>query len=68
MRDDPYLHSACVAGASRVEELRSMIEAAGFVDVRIRPRDESREFIRDWAPERRVEDYVVSASIEGIKP
>ena len=68
MRDDPFLHSACVAGASRIEALQRMIADAGFHDIRIRPRDESRDFIRDWAPERGVEDYVVSATIEARKP
>ena len=59
MKDDPYLHSACVAGASLIQDLETMLAAAGFSDIRIRPREESREFIRDWAPGRRVEDYVV---------
>ena len=68
MKNDPYLHSACVAGASLVDELEAMLADAGFSDIRIRPREESREFIRDWAPGRRVEDYVVSATIEAIKP
>lgn len=68
MRDDPHLHSACVSGASLIDDLQSMIQAAGFTDIHIQPKDESKEFIRDWAPGRGVEDYVVSATIEAIKP
>jgi hypothetical protein len=68
MRDDPHLHSACVAGASPIDMLEAMLAAAGFVDVVIAPKDESRAFIRDWVPGRGVEDYVVSATIEGWKP
>ncbi len=45
-----------------------MIKEAGFSDVHIEPKDESRDFIRDWAPGRNVTDYVVSATIEGVKP
>jgi hypothetical protein len=45
-----------------------MLEAANFSDVRITPRDESREFIRDWVPGSGVEDYVISAHIEAVKP
>lgn len=58
----------CVAGASRVDELEMMLAAAGFADIRIRPKDASREFIRNWVPGRNAEDYVVSATIEAVKP
>ena len=68
MRNDPYLHSACVAGASLVTELEGWLEAAGFTDIVIQPKDESLEFIRDWAPGRGIEDYVISATIEAVKP
>ena len=68
VKDDPKLHSSCVAGAAMVDDLQAMLEAAAFHDVRITPKDESREFIRDWVPGSGVEDYVVSAHIEAIKP
>ena len=29
---------------------------------------ESKEFIKDWAPGKGVEEYVISANIEAIKP
>jgi len=67
IRDDLALHSACVAGASVIEELERMMRAAGFKNISIVPKDESREFIRDWAPGRKVEDFVVSAAIEARK-
>jgi arsenite methyltransferase len=67
-RDDPRLHSGCMAGAARIEDLEAMLTSAGFTRVAIRPKDESREFIRDWAPGRGVEDYLVAATIEAIKP
>lgn len=68
VKDDPKLHASCVAGAALVDDLQAMLEDAAFHDVRIRPRDESRQFIRDWVPGSGVEDYVVSAHIEAIKP
>lgn len=68
MREDMQLHSACVSGASTIDELTQMLAAAGFADVRIEPKDESREFIRDWVPGSRVEDYVLSATLEAVKP
>lgn len=68
MRNDPQLIAGCMGNASMIEELEGIMAAAGFVDIRIQPKDESREFIRDWAPGRGVEDYVVSATIEAVKP
>jgi SAM-dependent methyltransferase len=68
IRDDLQLYSGCMAGASQVNELEQILADSGFTDIRIAPKDESREFIKDWAPGRGVEDYVVSATIEAVKP
>lgn len=68
VKDDPQLHACCVAGASHIDELQRLLEQAGFVDIDISPKDESRAFIRDWVPGSGVEDYVVSASIEATRP
>jgi ubiquinone/menaquinone biosynthesis C-methylase UbiE len=68
IRNDPVLHSACVAGASQIEELETCMKAAGFQQISILPKDESRDFIRQWAPGRGVEEYVVSAYIGAVKP
>ena len=62
------MHAGCVGGAATIGELEEILRACGFEQIRIRPKDESREFIRDWAPGRRIEDYVVSATIEAIRP
>lgn len=68
MRNDEQLIAGCMGNASLIEDLEQMIIDAGFEQVRIAPKDESREFIRDWAPGSGVEDYVVSATIEAVKP
>lgn len=68
IRDDLQLYSGCMAGASLVDELEWMLSDSGFTAISIAPKDESKEFIKDWAPGRGVEDYVVSATIEAVKP
>ncbi|MDQ6974879.1 MAG: arsenite methyltransferase [Mariprofundaceae bacterium] len=68
MKNDPALYAGCMAGASLVDDLIEMMQAAGFEQVVVEPKDETRDFIRDWAPDRGVEDYVVSARIEAVKP
>ena len=68
MRNDPMLVAGCMGNASLIDDLAEMLKTAGFEDIRIEPKDESKEFIKDWAPDHNVTDYVVSASIEAVKP
>ncbi|MCU7797143.1 MAG: arsenite methyltransferase [Candidatus Thiodiazotropha sp. (ex Myrtea spinifera)] len=68
MRNDPKLIAGCMGNASLIDDLEENMSAAGFSDIRIQPKDESHDFIRDWAPGRGVEDFVVSATIEAVKP
>lgn len=45
-----------------------MLVDAGFTDVRVEEKAESREFIKDWMPGSGAEDYVVSANVTARKP
>jgi SAM-dependent methyltransferase len=67
LRDDSGLYCGCMGGAATMDTLRELLAAAGFGDIRITPKDGSREFLKDWAPGRGIEDYVVSAVIEARK-
>jgi arsenite methyltransferase len=48
-----------MAGASHISELKEMLRQAGFVEIKIAPKDASRSSIREWLPEKQIEDYVV---------
>lgn len=67
VRHDMALYTGCMAGASRVSEIEAMLRASGFTKIRVAPKDESKSFIRDWAPGTDITKYVVSATIEAIK-
>jgi SAM-dependent methyltransferase len=67
-RADPESVAACIAGASSVPALESMLADAGFVDVVIEPTAESAAFVSEWDAERDLSEYVVSATIEARKP
>ncbi|HYH02565.1 MAG TPA: methyltransferase domain-containing protein, partial [Bacillota bacterium] len=68
IKKDLALYAGCVAGASLIEVLETILSSVGFVDIKIQSKEESKEFIRDWAPGRQIEDYIVSATIEAFKP
>ena len=52
------------------KKLRKMLKKAGFVEIKVQPKDKSRELIQAWDPNKsdNAGDYVVSAYIEAVKP
>jgi SAM-dependent methyltransferase len=68
LQSDPALLCGCVAGAAPAERVESWLASVGFVDVRIIPKLESRELIKNWAPGRNLENHIVSAMVEARKP
>lgn len=62
------LFAGCVGGAADASKLETWLADAGFVDIRIEPKSESRELIHEWAPGLGVEKYVASATIQARKP
>jgi len=67
-KDIDRVYSGCISGASSINELESMLEKSGFINITIESKDESRAFIKNWIPGANVEQYLVSASICAIKP
>ena len=67
IKNDMDLYSSCVAGALKVDALDQILKEAGFNNIEINPKDESREFIKKWTPGVPIEDYVLSATIEAVK-
>jgi arsenite methyltransferase len=68
LKDDPSLLCGCIAGAATVKETETWLTETGFVDIRVTPKAESRELISTWAPGSGIEEFVVSAIVEGRKP
>jgi len=67
VKGDWAAYTGCMAGASQVIDLEKMLTSAGFESIRIAPKDTSRTFIQEWLPGSRIEDYLVSATIEATK-
>jgi SAM-dependent methyltransferase len=68
LQSDPALLCGCVAGAAPAERVEHWLTTAGFVDVRVTPKPESRELIKTWAPGHNLEDHIISAMVEARKP
>jgi arsenite methyltransferase len=59
---------ACIGGATVVDDLRSLLVAAGFVRIEIKLRESSREYLRQWTEDADAGEFVVSALITAYKP
>jgi SAM-dependent methyltransferase len=65
---DKDLICGCVVGAAPSDTIQGWLGAAGFTDIQVTVKEESRDLIRQWAPGRGIEDYVASAIIQARKP
>lgn len=65
---DMALYTGCIAGASMTSEIEKMLHEAGFEKISVVPNDESKTFIRDWAPGIPITDFIISANIKAQKP
>ncbi len=65
---DPSMICGCIGGAAQVPEVIEWLDRAGFREVRVSVKEESRDFSADWVPELGVEQFVASATIEAVKP
>jgi len=65
---DKALVCGCVAGAAPPTQVEQWLQAAGFRDIRVTVKQESRDLVASWAPGRGIEEYVASAIIEARKP
>lgn len=67
IKQDLRLMAGCIAGAEYIDNIITMMQEAGFVNIKLTPKDNSREIIKSWAPGRSIEDFVASYIIEGTK-
>ncbi len=65
---DPSLLCGCIAGAAPLEQVEAWLAEAGFTDIRVDVKPESRELIATWAPGRGIENHVTSAAVAATKP
>jgi hypothetical protein len=68
LKADAALLCGCVAGAAPVDRVEKWLRGAGFADLSVTVKPESRDLVATWAPGRGLENYVASAIVEARKP
>lgn len=67
IRQDLAMMAGCIAGAEYVENIRTMLHNAGFRGIQLTPKNNSKEIIKTWVPDKSIEDFVASYVIEAVK-
>ncbi len=67
IKNDLRMMAGCIAGAEFIDNIHNMMHEAGFKNIKLTPKDNSREILNTWVPEKNIEDYVASYMIEGLK-
>ena len=67
IKNDIALYTGCITGATKINLLESMMKNAGFGNINIDIKEDSRSFISKWAPNSKAEDYIASAYISAVK-
>lgn len=67
MKQDLDSIASCIGGAEYIEDLRVIIQNAGFKNIKLTPKSNSREIIKSWNFGEHIEDFVASYLIEAIK-
>jgi hypothetical protein len=65
---DRELICGCVVGAAPAPQIEEWLAEAGFTDIRVTVRADSRDLVASWAPGRGVEYHAAAAVIEARKP
>jgi arsenite methyltransferase len=67
IKHDLTMLSGCVAGAETMDTIEELLSKAGFSNITLTPKDNSKEILKSWVPNRKIEDYVASFNIEAVK-
>ncbi len=65
---DLKLFAGCVAGAEHVAVVEQLLAKAGFVGIKLTPKDTSKKILFTWVPSSDIDRYVASYIIEAVKP
>lgn len=67
IKNNIAMMAGCIAGAEYVENIKMMLQSAGFKNIHMKPKDNSKEILSLWIPDMNIESFVASYIIEAVK-
>jgi len=60
--------AGCIGGAEHIDMIKNILKDVGFINIKMIPKDNSKEIIESWAPGIKLDEFVASFMIEAEKP
>lgn len=67
IKEDLRMMAGCISGAEYIDNIKIMLQDAGFEEIKLTPKDNSKEILNSWVPDRSIEEFVASYIIEATK-
>lgn len=67
IRNDARMIASCIGGAALINDVKAMLQQAGFGDIRLEKKQGSEKMVASWAPAEGLENYIASYIIEAVK-
>ena len=68
VQNDLALYTGCVAGALRIDQVKLLLKEAGFENIVLKQINEGKKIHTEWSEGNDISDYIISATIEAVKP
>jgi SAM-dependent methyltransferase len=68
VQNDLDAYTGCMAGATSIHAIKEMLRHVGFEQIKVKPQSATRDLVQEWSKDRPLEDYLVSATIEAVRP
>jgi hypothetical protein len=68
VQNDLALYTGCVAGALRIDQVELLLKEAGFENVVLKPINKGKKVHTEWSEGNDISNYIISATIEAVKP
>ena len=59
--------AGCIGGAEHIDTIKALLQKAGFTNIRMTPKNNSKEIVGSWMPNSNIGDIIASYIIEAVK-
>ena len=67
VKQDIAMIAGCIGGAEHIDTIKALLQKAGFANIHMTPKNNSKEIVESWMPNSDIGDIIASYIIEAVK-